>query len=378
MATILDFKTNGIVKVNGVTPAGVAMPPAPTSIDQTKLLTELIQIGIALTSERDLGVLLERIVAESRRFTRAEAGTLFLREGDALRFAVVQNDVLAKRFGEREMKRRLTFEPLPLDRPSLAGYVAQTGQCINLADAYELPAGSPFLFNWRFDARTNYRTRSVLVVPLQDPTGSVLGVLQLLNALDDDGGAIPFDPGFENLVRALASQAAVAIRNARLEELSFRDGLTDVYNRRYFKLRIEEEAKRHLRFEQPLSLVFVDIDHFKEINDRFGHATGDVVLRETAQLLVNQSRSFTTVTRYGGDEFAILLANTPKTGAATYAQRMKGVIERYPFKHGPVTVSLGVAALPDDARTADDLLAATDRGLYDAKRVGRNAVGICS
>lgn len=373
MATVLDPKTAGNVLGNWP-----PTPDTPSSIDQARLLTELIQIGIALTSERDLGTLLERIVAESRRFTRAEAGTLFLRDGDALRFAVVQNDLLSQRFGEREMRRRLTFEPLPVDRPSLAGYVAQTGQVINLADAYELPPGSPFLFNWRFDTRTNYRTRSVLVVPLSDPTGAVLGVLQLINALTDDGSAIPFDPGFENLIRALASQAAVAIRNARLEDLSFRDGLTDVYNRRYFKLRIEEEAKRHLRFEQPLSLVLVDLDHFKEINDQFGHATGDVVLREAAQLLVNQSRSFTTVTRYGGDEFAVVLVNTPKTGAATYAQRMKGVIERYPFKHGPVTVSLGVAALPDDARTGEELLAAADRGLYDAKRVGRNAVGVCS
>ena len=345
-------------------------------IDQTRLLTDLIQIGIALTSERDHGALLERIVAEARRFTRAEAGTLFLREGDMLRFAVVQNDAMARRYGEREMQRRLTVEPVTLDRPSLAGFVAQSGQVVNLCDAYELPQGSPYAFNWRFDARTNYRTRSVLVVPLQDPSGYVLGVLQLINAMDADGNHVPFDPSYENLIRALASQAAVAIRNARLEELSFRDPLTDVYNRRYFKLRLDEEAKRHLRFEQSLSLVLIDIDHFKTINDKFGHGVGDTVLREAAQLLVNQSRSFTTVTRYGGDEFAVVLVNTPKVGAVTYASRMKGVIERYPFAHGPVTISLGVATLPDDAQDPDALFTAADRGLYDAKRVGRNSVGI--
>ena len=349
-----------------------------TSIDHTQLLTDLIQIGIALSSERDVSALLERIVAEARRFTRAEAGTLFLRDGDALRFAVVQNDAMARRHGEGEMKRRVTNEPVTIGRRSLAGFVAATGQVINLANAYELPTGSPFAFDWRYDARTNYRTRSVLVVPLQDPSGQVLGVLELLNALDAEGHAIPFDASFESLVRALASQAAVAIRNARLEELSFKDSLTDVYNRRYFRLRLEEETKRHLRFEQPMSFVIVDIDHFKSINDRFGHATGDQVLREVAQLLVNQSRSFTTVTRYGGDEFAVLLANTAKHGAVTYARRMKGVIERYPFAHGAVTVSLGVSGLPDDATTADDLVSAADRGLYDAKRLGRNSVGIAS
>jgi diguanylate cyclase (GGDEF)-like protein len=348
----------------------------PQAGDLTRLLTELIQIGIALTSERDLGALLERIVAEARRFTRADAGTLFLREGDHLKFAVVQNDGMAKRFGEREMRRRLQGEPLRLDHPSLAGYVSQTGQVVNLADAYELPPETPFRFNWRYDALTSYRTQSVLVVPLQDPTGYVIGVLQLINALDEQDNVVPFDAGYESLVRALASQAAVAIRNTRLEELSFKDPLTDVYNRRYFKLRIEEEAKRHLRFEQPLSMVLVDVDLFKEINDEFGHAAGDQVLREVSQLLVNQSRSFTTVTRYGGDEFAILLVHTPKAGAATYAQRMRGVIERYPFTHGRVTLSLGVASLPDDATTAEDLIAAADRALYEAKRLGRNAVGV--
>jgi diguanylate cyclase (GGDEF)-like protein len=187
---------------------------------------------------------------------------------------------------------------------------------------------------------------------------------------------VPFDAGYENLIRALASQAAVAIRNAKLEELSFKDPLTEIYNRRYFKLRLDEEARRHMRFDQALSLVLVDLDHFKQINDQFGHGVGDTVLREAAHLLVNQSRSFTTVTRYGGDEFAVLLVNTPKAGAVTYASRMKGVIERYPFTHGAVTVSLGVAALPDDAREPDDLFTAADRALYDAKRDGRNAVGV--
>lgn len=354
----------------------MSRPTGGSSIDQTRMLTDLIQIGIALTSERDLSTLLQRIVAEARRFTRAEAGTLFLREGEVLRFAVVQNEALARKFGEREMERRVTSEALSLTHPSLAGFVAQSGQLVNLADAYELPGGSPYAFNWRFDQRTNYRTRSVLVAPLQDPSGYVLGVLQLINALDADGNPVPFDASYENLIRALASQAAVAIRNAKLEELSFKDPLTDIYNRRYFKLRLDEEGKRHLRFEQPLSLVLADVDHFKQINDTFGHGVGDTVLREAAQLLVNQSRSFTTVTRYGGDEFAVLLVNTPKSGAITYANRMKGVIERYPFTHGPVTVSLGVASLPDDARDPDDLFAAADRALYDAKRDGRNAVGV--
>src|SRR3990170_6682749 len=99
-------------------------------MDLNLLLKELIQIGIALTSERDLSVLLENILAEARRFARADAGTLFLREGDRLRFAVVQNDSLARRVGEQEMKSRLQAEPLPLDEKSLAGCVALSGKVV--------------------------------------------------------------------------------------------------------------------------------------------------------------------------------------------------------------------------------------------------------
>src|SRR5688500_6124690 len=110
----------------------------------TYLLKELIQIGIALTSERDLGVLLERIVAEARRFTNAEAGTLFLREGSVLRFAVVQNEVLEARLGRAETRARLQADVLPLDARSLAGYVASTGVAITLTDAYDLDEDRPF------------------------------------------------------------------------------------------------------------------------------------------------------------------------------------------------------------------------------------------
>jgi diguanylate cyclase (GGDEF)-like protein len=360
-----------------IAPEAPARPPAPAGPDDvTRLLSELIQIGIALTNERDVNVLLERIVAEARRFTRAEGGTLFLRDGDDLRFAVVQNDALARRFGERAMK--LYFcEPLSLDRPSLARHVVETGQPVNIPDVYELGPDSPYRFNNGYDAKTAYRTRSALVVPLQEPSGFVLGVLQLINALDANGDVVPFNPAHETLIRALASQAAVAIRNTRLEELSFKDPLTDAYNRRYFKLRLEEETRRHVRFGQPLSLVLIDLDGFKDVNDEHGHGAGDRVLREVSQLLVNQSRSFTIVTRYGGDEFAILLANTPRAGAVTYAQRMRGVIERYPFHYGRVTGSLGIASLPDDGRTADELMAAADRALYEAKRLGRNNVQVC-
>jgi diguanylate cyclase (GGDEF)-like protein len=343
-------------------------------IDREQLLEELIEIGLALTNERDLYALLDRILEAARRFTRAEAGTLFLCEGDHLRFAVVQNDLLERKLGKSAMQQRLQAEPLRLSEPSLAGHVAQTGALINVADAYAIGVHETRVFNQRFDAASDYSTRSVLVVPLQDLTGSIVGVLELLNAIDDSGAIVPFEPDHEKLIRALASQAAVAIRNARLEDLSFRDSLTELYNRRYFALRIDEEVKRHTRFGHPLSLVVLNIDRFTQLNADQGPALSDEVLREVARQLVKHSRSFTIIARLDGDDFAALLANTPKAGAVTYSERIRGIIESHPFAHGTVTASFGVAGLPADAASAEDLIAAAQRALSEAKGLGPNRV----
>jgi len=323
--------------------------------DRTQRLERLIDIGLALTGERDLHALLERILEEARRFTRAEAGTLFLRDGDHLSFAVVQNEVLEARLGTGAMPRRPQTAPLPLSEPSAAGHVAQTGEIVNVSDA---------------DAAR----RSVLVVPLQDPKGHIVGVLELLNARDEGGASVPFDPADERLIRALAAQAAVAIRNAQLEDLSFKDALTDLFNERYFALRLDEEVRRSARFGHPLALVCIDVDDFERINEDKGRAAGDEVLKETARLLAKHSRSFTILARRAGDDFVAILANTPKAGAATYAERIRGVLEHHAFAQGPVTACFGVAALPADAASAEDLMRKADRAVSDAKRLGRNRV----
>ena len=147
----------------------------PSSLDRSLLLKELIQIGIGLTSERELASLPARILSEARRLTHAEAGTLYLRDGDRLRFTVVQNDLLERRLGEREM-RELFQADLPLSGASLAAYVARSGDILRLSDAYDIPTDRPYAFNPAVDAQTGYRTRSVLVVPLMEPTGNVIGV----------------------------------------------------------------------------------------------------------------------------------------------------------------------------------------------------------
>jgi diguanylate cyclase (GGDEF)-like protein len=164
--------------------------------------------------------------------------------------------------------------------------------------------------------------------------------------------------------------------NARLKETSFKDEVTLLYNRRFFTLRLEEELSRYRRFNHPVSVVLLDLDGFKAVNDEFGHTVGDETLREVAQILMKHSRGINVVSRYGGDEFAVLLVETSKAGARLYADRIREVVAKHPFPHGKVvTASFGVASLPDDETgTAEDLFRASDEALYAAKRAGKNQV----
>jgi HD-GYP domain-containing protein (c-di-GMP phosphodiesterase class II) len=211
-----------------------------------KQLLALNRIGIALSRERDLNNLLALILTESRQFTRAEAGSLYVREGVQLRFAVSQNDVLEARRRAELKKQGLPLESgtgafkgfyVALDKGSLAGYVGVTGKVLNLKDVYKIPSSREYHFNRSFDEKNNYRTQSMLIVPLKDVSGDVVGVLQLINARRGRS-VIPFDRRFENLLLSLAGQAAVAIKNTLLTQ-----ELKEAYLDTIFRLSVAAEYK---------------------------------------------------------------------------------------------------------------------------------------
>ena len=183
-----------------------------SSLDIAK--QKLIEISIALSSETDLSRLLKKIIYELRLLTNADGGSLFLVENGNLRFEVAQNNTLMLSKGE-DFQFFKQFE-IPISERSIAGYVALTGNILNIPDVYELSADFPFQFNPEFDLRNNYHTQSILAVPLKDHTGKVIGVLELINAMDEKGKPVPFSEAHENLVLSLASLAAVAINKARL------------------------------------------------------------------------------------------------------------------------------------------------------------------
>jgi len=166
--------------------------------------------------------------------------------------------------------------------------------------------------------------------------------------------------------------------SAQLKEFSFKDEVTGLYNRRFFSIRLEEEVSRYRRFNHPVSVVLLDLDGFKAVNDDLGHGAGDETLRAMADILLKQSRGINVICRYGGDEFAVLLVETSKSGARLYADRIRYVLSTWAFAHGRrVTASFGIASLPEDvAPAADELIRAADEALYAAKRAGKNRVSV--
>jgi putative two-component system response regulator len=222
------------------------MAPKMSASGLQEQLMSLNRIGIALSKEQDLNQLLTLILTESRQFTNAEAGSLYVRENHQLRFSVSQNDVLEARKKAELKAQKKNLEVVPstftgfyvsLDKSSLAGYVGVTAKVLNLPDAYKIPASREYKFNRSFDEKNNYRTKSMLIVPMKDASGNVVGVIQLINARKKKS-IINFDRHFENLVLSLASQAAIAIKNAMLTQ-----ELKEAYLDTIFRLSVAAEYK---------------------------------------------------------------------------------------------------------------------------------------
>ena len=161
------------------------------------------------------------------------------------------------------------------------------------------------------------------------------------------------------------------------EERAFRDELTGLFNRRFFNRMFQQELERGRRYQEPVSLLIVDVDHFKEFNDNYGHPSGDQALVELAAALEKTCRSIDHLTRYGGEEFALILPRADQTEALCAAERLRFAVEEHEFLGRSdlhLTVSIGTATYPIDAEEGLELLEKADKALYEAKRGGRNCI----
>ena len=225
---------------------------------------------------------------------------------------------------------------------------------------------------------------------LRHPAGSLLAapmihkgtVLGVINFERPEINAFPREE--IELLGAIADLAAIATKNALLHEqtvaLSITDPLTGAANRRHLFSRLDMEIERAIRYETPLSIVMVDIDHFKNLNDERGHRVGDLILRRVSDLLASAIRKVDLLARYGGEEFMVVLPQAGRSTALEVAEKLRRAVDEASIPEGRmqplgrITISVGVATLPEDARDLDPLSDCADAALYASKRNGRNLV----
>ena len=221
--------------------------------------------------------------------------------------------------------------------------------------------------------------RSILCVPLQSGSETI-GVIEFLNK----NAARGFASHDQDLVRRLAKPLAVALKNIlafeRAERLVITDDLTKLFNYRYLMKYLRAEIKRCLRYKKKVSLLFIDIDGFKRINDTFGHLVGSQALSDMGQVIRKSLRDTDVIARYGGDEFVIVLPETTLKGAVVIAERIRKKVEEFEFSAHNVsirlTVSLGVANSPKHTLTAEGLIKKADVAMYQAKELSKNSIKV--
>src|ERR1700736_4137010 len=322
------------------------------------------ELGKALTSSLQLDQVLRTIMEKIDEFLRPDNWSLLLLD---------------------EAKQELYFE-LVVGKASpalkdvrikigqgIAGWVAQNGETVVVPDT-----AKDTRFFGQVDEKTKTETQSIVAVPVKF-RDTCLGVIELINCMGPDG----FDNRDLKLLEALADFAAIALENARhvkrIHELTITDDCTTLYNARHMGFILDTEIYRSQRYNYEYSLVFIDLDHFKQVNDTHGHLVGSRLLAEIGNALKSKCRLIDFAFRYGGDEFVLLLPQTSKDNALNVARRLHKMIRESVWLASEglnikVTTSLGVASYPVDSRSKEGLLHLADEAMYLVKNPSRDSV----
>jgi diguanylate cyclase (GGDEF)-like protein len=256
----------------------------------------------------------------------------------------------------------------------IAGWVAQTGRPAIVNDA-----AKDARFARRFDNSTQFETRSILCAPLIS-RGRTIGVVEIINKLDGR-----FTQADLEVLLTLVEPCAIAIENAilfqRTEQLTITDDLTKLSNSRYLNIYLSREIKRCKRHGIPLSVIFLDLDGFKSINDQYGHLAGSGTLAEVGAILAEAVRESDILARYGGDEFVVVLPETPPGGALVIAERLRKSIEGHAFLQSQglcarISASFGISSYPDHALTPEGLIQKADQAMYRVKERDKNGIEV--
>lgn len=327
---------------------------------RVKELSAILEVSFALGSIRNFQRLLEYTIDMALQVTGAERGGLILFNENTQRF-------------ESAVVRRMVIQDVEKDMQTSESLIQKcflTGETLVIRDTTTDPqvaGNASIVIN---------KILSIAVTPLRIQN-NVIGVLYLDNRLS----ANTFTERVQELLRVFATMASQAIYNSRLLHMATTDSLTGLYNHKHFLQRVTEECARARRHRTVLSLLMIDIDHFKTFNDTHGHVIGDKVLLLVARSLRENVRVHDVAARYGGEEFAVLLPQTPVEGAASLAEKLRNTIEQLPLRFGEkklvITISIGVAEF--DSMIMDKpaaFIQAADEALYQAKHAGRNSVRV--
>ena len=332
--------------------------------EQVARLTLFTEVGKSLASSLDARRVLETIMEKVSGLLEPDTWSLLMLEPERRELTF---EVAVGEGAERLKDLRLSLGE------GIAGWVAEHAEPLLIEDVRRDPRFSP-----RFDEVTGAVTRSVVAVPIVGKAG-VLGVIELVNSM----GRASFREEDLPLLVNLADYAAIALDNARfvakINELTITDDATRLYNVRHLQFVLDTELYRSRRYGYPLSVVFLDLDRFKEVNDSRGHLTGSRLLWLVGDLLRSQLRLIDTAFRYGGDEFVLVLPQTTKEQAGPVVERLRALIAGTSFlaEEGfdvRVTASFGIATFPEDGDGRKELIARADEAMYAAKSAGRNAV----
>ncbi|HTJ73742.1 MAG TPA: GGDEF domain-containing protein [Acidimicrobiales bacterium] len=317
----------------------------------------LTRLGEVLASTRDREVMISALLEASAAYLGAPAAVFYLIVAGSERLRPLETTGTATGVGD-----------LAPGQPCLAGAAARSGTTVLWPQAGEAATPCP---------DEPAAGAGAVAIPLRSG-GHAFGVLAYY------GRNVPFDDEDVDSLVVLVRLAETAIENSFLYEeavrLSLTDGMTGLWNRRNFDLRLESELSRAVRFSEPFAVVFVELDQMKVVNDSYGHQAGDTVLIELARRLTEAVREVDVVARWGGDEFTLLLPKTGLAGALALAEKIRAAVANSPFEIDTgsldITISVGVAAYPEHGDAGKDLVAAADAAMYQAKARGRNRVEI--
>lgn len=331
--------------------------------EQVLALIDLIGVAQASVSSIDLDTLLKAILESAMSFAGMPAGSVALYDNRTGRLTLRAHAGLSPEFVARDS---WVVTPGGLTDQMLRQDEIQFVEDTELTDFFNNPLA------------LHEGIRSLICIPLVTK-GKIQGVLYL-----DDFAPRTFDQGRMSLISLLGSFAAVSIENARLHhetrQLAITDALTGLYNRRYFEKVLPQELERARRYNQPFSILLIDADNFKKVNDTFGHPMGDRVLATIGRTINKTLRTVDFAFRYGGEEFIAILPESDIKSACKAAERIRQRViadGRKVLRSGmtePVTVSIGVSSFPRDAADGEALVAVADRLLYQAKGAGKNRI----